>query len=499
MNKFNLLLNTAAALALVLIACDSDTASNPSMNDDPYELGGTYHDYRSCEDQAGDPIEEPMSGMMMEAMAPDEEMTPEDEGDGNAALISELPTGDGAFLASGAYFLRIDLVELGFVLDLQLEVEGMSTDSDGVLTAMRLRAIKDDAISEPFAEDTNIDVSDAGVFTANFANAALPGDFSPTGSDVLFDLSVIGAVQSETTLCGFVTGQIQTLDLALERSTFSAVPWEMRGDDVPKSCGDDGGNAGCERLTAEQCPDLVAGENTLTSCGLERRVRIRLPSTFDASRRDYKAVVLFHGLTGEQVDDIEEDTALNKLVDPYDFVLLSPYSLRLPIEWDQASPGDNPDVALFDDLLTCAEAKLGADNERLYLAGDSGGGMFSTFLVSQFADRIAAAAINSGGTIFDLPNTSARKVPVIYGWGGTCDQARGQDFSTLGATAIAGLVSNGNFVTACNHDSGHEWKPFFSPWFLEFLFAHRKSDTVSPFAEGLPDTLPDFCEIRSAD
>jgi predicted esterase len=491
------------------IACDSDDDSDDDsttpvemMNDqgtgDPHNLGGTYHDYRSCLEQGDDRVEEPMSMMeeeeeeeeedMMSDM--DEEMSMEDI----SALFEDLPRGSGAPIMGGEYFLRIDLLELGYVLDLNLEVNVMEGAS-----AMRLRAIKDDMLSEPFAEDIEVTINADGHFSAQFFDAVMPGDFSPTGSDVIFSLEVTGSVLSGSTMCGFVTGAIETLDLELSASTFYAQAWDMRSDDQPKSCDGSEEAVGCDRITVDQCPDLTNGENTITSCGIERQVRIRLPSTFDSTRSDYKTIVLFHGLTGEQVDDIEEDTGLNQLVDPYDFLLLSPYSRRLAIEWDQASPGDNPDVALFEDLLTCAQAQLGSDPERLYVAGDSGGGMFTTFLVSQFDFPIAAAAINSGGTIFDLPDTSTRKVPVIYGWGGECDIARGQNFSLFASAATASLADHGHFLVTCNHDSGHEWKPLFSPWFLEFLFAHQKSDTSSPLVGGLPDTIPDFCGIHGAE
>ena len=85
------------------IACDSDddsTTPGEMMNnqgtDDPYNLGGTYHDYRSCMEQEDDPVEEPMSMMeeeeeeMMSDM--DEEMSMED----TSELFEDLPRGSGA-------------------------------------------------------------------------------------------------------------------------------------------------------------------------------------------------------------------------------------------------------------------------------------------------------------------------------------------------------------------------------------------------------------------
>ena len=475
----------------LIFACGEETTEDS----DPYGLTESYHDYRSCEEAGDNRASEPPSAMSTPAemeMMPETEAEPVD----NVALQAMLPVSEGAVLQDGLYLMRINLVEVTLVLDFQLEIVGMSSEEGGQYSVMRLRAVDGDNVSEPFGEATEVTIDAQGQYTAAFNDAVLPAAFSPSGSDVLFSLLVTGVNESESTGCGFVTGELTTLDLSLAESTFSIVPWDERTAESPSGCGEDGGGVACERLTPDQCPDLTAGENTITSCGIERKVRIRLPEGHTANGSQYKTIVLFHGLTSTQVDDIEEDTALNKLVDPYNFILMSPYSRRLAIEWDQGRPGDNPDVALFEDLLTCAEAKLGADPERLYAAGDSGGGMFTTFLMTQFTDKLAAAAINSGGTLFTFPEESGRAIPIIYGWGGACDEARGQNFERLGEAALSQLSSDGHFLVACNHDSGHEWKPLFSLWYLEFLFAHTRSGGVeSPFASGLPDTFPDYCQL----
>lgn len=498
--NYNPLFGFAFLACLVAMGCDSDTSGDSAGDTtDPYGLGDSYHDYRACGDRE-DAAPEPnmsMGGMMADPAPP---TPPPMESPLDPELAATLPNGTGAFLADGLYLMRINLVEVGLAVDMQLETVGMAdSGAAGTLSLMRLRAVSGDMVSEPFAETTDVQVDANGRFAARFADATLPEAFSPSGSDVLLDLLATGVIQSPTGGCGFVTGELITLSLALEASTFAIIPWEDRATNTASACGDGGEAETCERLTAEQCPELVAGENTITSCGIERQVRIRLPASHDASRGDYRAVVMHHGLTEDQVDDIEEDAALNRLVDPYDFIALQPYSRRLAVEWDQGGPGDNADVALFDDLLTCAEAKLGAHSDRLYVAGDSGGGMFTTFLTSQFSHRVAAAAINSGGLLFPFPEEAGPPIPVIYGWGGECDTSRGQSFHTFAQTLLPAFHANGNFLVSCNHNSGHEWKPLFSPWMLEFLFAHTKDQAMSPWVGGLPETMPEYCEIYTGE
>ena len=71
--------------------------------------------------------------------------------------------------------------------------------------------------------------------------------------------------------------------------------------------------------------------------------------------------------------------------------------------------------------------------------------------------------------------------------------SEGQNFNTFANNIIPQFRENGHFVVACNHDSGHEsGEPLFSPWYLDFLFAHSRSLSESPFESSLYG-LPDFC------
>ena len=98
-----------------------------------------------------------------------------------------------------------------------------------------------------------------------------------------------------------------TLDLMLQQSTFSGTPWAERMPDSPSSCGSNDVETGCDRIEPDACPDLVSGENTIMSCGIERTVRIHLPQSH-SSQGAYKTVLLFHGINPDQVDDAYLDT-----------------------------------------------------------------------------------------------------------------------------------------------------------------------------------------------
>ena len=389
----------------------------------------------------------------------------------------DLPDGNPVLPMSGPYFFNLNLKEFGLILPFQMEVESIASSPVGTIQTFGLRAYSEEMLSDVFATASDVEITAEGTFEAKFPKAVLPAAFSPSGSDVELDLTLKGVIQSETEFCGAVTGQLVTLGTELVASTFAAVPWSELSDDAPSSCSPVQSGSACERLAADACPDFASGENSFQSCGLERKVRIHLPKNHDPTK-SYKTVILFHGFNVDP-DDIEEDTAMNRFVDDEDFILLEPYSQPFGVEWDQLSWRDNADVALFDDLATCAQAKLGGDPERLYAAGDSGGGLFTTYLTMRRSELIAASAINSGGLFIDLPSEVKRQVPVIFGWGGTCDIARDQSFETFAFDIFPKFRTNGNFFVKCNHDSGHEWKPKFTPWMLEFLFSHTLSQSES--------------------
>ncbi|MEE2789532.1 MAG: PHB depolymerase family esterase [Myxococcota bacterium] len=500
--RSNKLLYICACAAFVVsgLACedtDSNNADQASIDstrrhgEDIYDLGGTYHDYRTCQEQEDEPR---MS---------DEPESPERSAE-TVTMIPyasvDLPDGNPVPLQSDLYFFNFNLVEFSIVRPFQLEVETAPAEPVVLIKSMKLRAVnidedtKAETISDVFATMTDVPVKEDGTFQAKFPTAFLPKDFSPSGSEVELALTLNGVIQTENSFCGGVVGRLINLESEIEASTFAAVPWDMRGDETPIKCGQVEIGEACPRVGADMCPDFEDGDNAFDSCGLKRTVRVRLPTTYDPSKR-YKTVILFHGFDVDP-DDIEEDTGMQRLVDAFDFVLIMPYSQPFGVEWDQLSWRDNADVALVDDLMTCAKAKLSADPERLYLAGDSGGGLFATYLTLLRGDVIAATAINSGGLFIDLPPKKTRAVPMIWGWGGECDLSRGQSFNTFALNGIPKLGRNGNFIVKCNHDTGHEWKPRFSPWMVEFLFAHTLSDTTSPWAAGLSDSLPSYCEIH---
>jgi predicted esterase len=384
------------------------------------------------------------------------------------------------------------------VLHLQLVIETEDRGEEGGrFTRMALSAIKDDMVSEPFVEVVDVPIRGDDTFFAVFPESALPAAFSPTGSEVRFCLNLEGEIQSTSGFCGLITGEVLTLDLPLVESTFSAEPWQSRTDPIPSSCQSDGEEGMCQRMTPEMCPDLAEGMNVdFSSCEEARAFRLFLPEEHDPGQ-SYPLVFLWHGL-GSDVDSIVRDSGLADWVTEGDFILAVPVSRAQAVEWDQLTVSDSKDLAFFDDMVTCTQARLGVDPLRIYTTGLSGGGLFSTYLGLMRADVLAATAPMSGGLIIDYQMPS-RALPYLVTWGGEEDIAVEQDFHVFAQDLMGDLRGGGHFVGACNHGRGHEWPQDLNPAVVGFFRDHPMDVDGAPYAAALPETFPNYCSVLESE
>lgn len=235
----------------------------------------------------------------------------------------------------------------------------------------------------------------------------------------------------------------------------------------------------------------VAGENSgFMAGGQSRRFHLLLPpATFTGPR---PLLFAFHGTT----ENGPKFIARAKLADfvARGFVVIAPDAASngtfWPV-WDamrspttEATP--NPDVDLFDRLLTCSAAHFAIDKNRVFATGHSAGGIFTNRLLRSRSKVLAGGIVASG--VFDL--TSASKAPldpmlVVVTWGGDNDTYKGTTPSGVNVPAFsfveqASLASK--FYDAdpsiaharCRGNNlGHAWLPL-NNWFIDLLLSRPK-------------------------
>ena len=140
------------------------------------------------------------------------------------------------------------------------------------------------------------------------------------------------------------------------------------------------------------------GEFVLDAGGAQHDVRIYVPTTYDGSA-ELPLVLNFHGF-GSNGSQQAALTAYEDLAEDEGFIVVHPTAVPASGDpggrnsWELADLDDpaKDDVAFTEELLDLLIDDYCVDETRVYATGMSGGGMFTSRLVCDMADRIAAAS-----------------------------------------------------------------------------------------------------------
>ncbi len=407
---------------------------------------------------------------------------------------------------SGDWDVTVAALELGGVfvrLRLTLVVDGETITRAGV------RPKIGDLVGDELVFVEDVPVTAEG-FSLEFPRFDLPADFSPTGGRVDIQVNLNADEFKEDAFCGSVTGRVETFMADLRASTFGAAPAGLCT--VPPACPGVQAAPLPRIMDPEMCPDLQAGRNLgFESGGVERNFHLMVPADHQPGEM-LPIVFLHHGIAGLEppwgnVDSVIERSGIAPLVDSERFVLVVPAGRpELIAQWTQSPLGDDPDLAFFDDMLTCIGAQFGFDPARIHVLGHSAGGLFAVYLALRRFQVVASGAATSGAITIPYPDPAVR-VPFLVAWGGEEDMSFGQNFHLGALQLMFTLQGNGHFVLACNHGLGplredledanrHTWPGGGTPWMLQFLFDHPQGVDPEPYAEGPPEGLfPPYCAI----
>jgi polyhydroxybutyrate depolymerase len=167
---------------------------------------------------------------------------------------------------------------------------------------------------------------------------------------------------------------------------------------------------------APDCPQAIQTGLTLNTTvvdGLERRYRLYVPASYDASA-PVPLLLNFHGL-GSNALEQELYSGFTQLAEREGFVLVSPDGTGLIQEWHVLAtwlPGYVDDIDFVDALIDEVTKSVCIDEERIYAAGLSNGGAIASLLGCNL-DRIAAIATVAGAPFSSRRCEPDRPVPVI--------------------------------------------------------------------------------------
>lgn len=237
------------------------------------------------------------------------------------------------------------------------------------------------------------------------------------------------------------------------------------------------------------CPTFEEGANTFATGETTYTVHVWLPDDPAGA----PLLTAWHWLGGS-ARSLVNAMDLEDIVDDHGVILVAADSDGSQFEWHFLDdPAGNPDLLLFEDLVACAHAQWAVDLDRVYATGMSAGGLWTSYLTMHAAEWLAATAPMSGGIEAYTP--TAAPIPAMLTWGGPSDLYSTYSFEDATLRMSDAMVADDNFVVLCEHDDGHTLAPWGTGPAWEFLAAHPKGVDPWPWADGLPEGLPDGCRL----
>ena len=280
-------------------------------------------------------------------------------------------------------------------------------------------------------------------------------------------------------------------------------------------------DADAERDTSH-CDGLTEGWNEgFPVDELERGFILDLPEEVE-SGGPWPVVFAWHGLyqAADEMSDVLVDVVDN---DRMPFIGVSPEDtnydlLGWVVDWDVAlvTP-DNREARLFDEVLFCLDHLYGVDRDRVHSVGVSMGGFVTDMLGTIRGEELASLVSFSGGYGSNTENLEGtlelavrwpdhdldNKYVQLIAHGGRGDALDLDvfyiDFYLFALSDAVFLNERGHDVILCDHGLGH-WVPeeLVGTALVDFFADHPRGTAPSPYAEGFPDSFPDYCRHYGA-
>jgi predicted esterase len=165
------------------------------------------------------------------------------------------------------------------------------------------------------------------------------------------------------------------------------------------------------------------------------------------------------------------------------------------------------EFVFFDDMLACAADNYPIEPNCVSSVGVSAGALWTAQLAGgrgEYLSSIVSLSGGAGGDLIKPWTTPAHTMPAFVLWGGPTDICVALNFENVSSNLEQALVSDGHSVLECVHNCGHSAPPFDAPdattafapmW--EYVLDHPYwlEDGESPWDEGLPASVPEWCRM----
>lgn len=266
-----------------------------------------------------------------------------------------------------------------------------------------------------------------------------------------------------------------------------------------------------KKYSAGVCPQLMAGHNAFPSGNAMRDFRLVLPIDMKPDER-LPILFLWHWLGGS-ADDFYNRGQIQMAADTQRFIAVIPESkgdgqFKWPFDITQSQARMDEEFMFFDDMLSCVSAQFNVNKECVGSAGVSAGALFTSQLGGFRGDYLSSIVVLSGGTGGALIKPFANpehRMPAVVLWGGPTDNCfQVMNFEQTSKDLEKNLDARGHFFVECIHNCGHAEPPLdaapglstYAPMW-QFVLDHPYwlGAGESPYAEGLPASMPGWCGV----
>ena len=176
-------------------------------------------------------------------------------------------------------------------------------------------------------------------------------------------------------------------------------------------------------------------------------------------------------------------------------------SARRP--WDNTQLGpqnSDADQRLMDEIVACAQQKIGIDLRRIHAVGMSAGGLKTAQVSLRRSGYLASVVVYSGGLIEgemppDQDPTNLFAAMILYGGALDISPVDATIYTDNSRRYLDLLESTGRFGFLCNHGGGHSVPNDSQASAWRFMKDHPFGTTPEPYAQTLPTNFLRYCAL----
>ena len=252
------------------------------------------------------------------------------------------------------------------------------------------------------------------------------------------------------------------------------------------------------------CPELQDGYVTFMPDGVNRRVLLYMS---DAAKSMHGPLIFsWHStLPGPETSTTWLGTSVIAEIVAQGGIVAAP-AARVPTStrpWDSTAlgPSGDNDQRLMDEVVACANEKVGIDLRRIHAIGMSAGGLKTAQVSLRRSGYLASVVVYSGGlrpdeSPPDQDPDNAFAAMILYGGSTDISPVDGTPYPAA-STKYRDLVrSRGGFAFLCDHGGGHSVPQDSQQSAWQFLQDHPYGAKPSPYAAALPGGFLDYCSLE---